>query len=112
MSLVPKRPIVTHSPLRLLPDVGRVIAMLFIPGEEMPGGGSRASSVIDRILAMDDSEVRTTLADVRRRFAHRHRQLDATWSRHFHVAAHRAGRGLGAEAASPFTARSFSQRPP
>jgi len=98
MSLVPERQIVTHSPLRLLPDVGRVIAMLFIPGEEMPGGGSRASSVIDRILAMDDSEVRTTLADVRRRFAHRHRQLDATWSRHFHVAAHRAGRGLGVSA--------------
>lgn len=92
------REIVTHGPLRLHPDVGRVIAMLFIPGEEMPGGGSRASSVIDRILAMDDAEVTTTLADVRRRFAHRHRRLDATWSHHFVLAAHRAGHGLGVSA--------------
>lgn len=93
-----RRQLVTHSPLRILPDVGRVIAMVFIPGEEMPGGGSRASSVIDRILAMDDAEVTSTLADVRRRFAHRHRHLEATWSRHFHLAAHRAGRGLGVSA--------------
>jgi len=94
----PERQLVTLGPLRLHPDVGRVIAMLFIPGEEMPGGGSRASSVIDRILAMDDAEVTRTLADVRRRFAHRHRHLDATWSRHFHLAVHRAGRGLGVSA--------------
>lgn len=98
MSDEPGRQIVTHSPLRLHPDVGRVIAMLFVPGEEMPEEGSRASSVIDRILAMDDAEVTSTLADVRRRFAHRHRQLDATWSRHFRLAAHRAGRGLGVSA--------------
>jgi len=49
-------------------------------------------------LAMDDAEVTNTLADVRRRFAHRHRHLDATWSRHFHLAVHRAGRGLGVSA--------------
>ena len=98
MSDGPGRPFVTHSSLRLHPDVGRVIAMQFIPGEEMPNGGSRAASVIDRILAMDDAEVTNTLADVRRRFAHRHRHLDATWSRHFHLAVHRAGRGLGVSA--------------
>jgi len=92
------RQLVTHSPLRLHPDVGRVIAMLFVPGEETPNGGSRAASVIDRILAMDDAEVADTLADVRWRFADRHRHLDATWSRHFHLAVHRAGHGLGVSA--------------
>jgi len=38
------------------------------------------------------------LAGVTRRYAHRHRHLEATWTRHFRVAAHRAGRGLGVSA--------------
>ena len=98
MSVAPQRPLVTESPLRLCPDVGRVIAMLFVPGEEMPTGGSRAASVIDRILTMDDAEVAAVLADLTRRFAPRHRGLDATWARHFHIAVHRAGHGLGVSA--------------
>jgi predicted GH43/DUF377 family glycosyl hydrolase len=80
---------VSRCQLRLCPDPGRVITVLFVPGEEMPGGDSRAVAVAERILAMDDAEVATTLADVRRRFAHRHRQLEATWSRNFRLAARR-----------------------
>jgi predicted GH43/DUF377 family glycosyl hydrolase len=85
--------IVSRSSLRLYPDPGRVITMLFVPGEEMPAGDSRAAAVVKRILAMDDADVTTTLADVRRRFVHRHRRLEATWSRHFHEAAFRLGEG-------------------
>jgi predicted GH43/DUF377 family glycosyl hydrolase len=81
--------IVSRSTLRLRPDAGRTISVLFVPGEEMYGGDSRAPSVVERILAMDDADVTATLADVRRRFTHRHRELEATWLDHFRVAAQR-----------------------
>ena len=67
--------------------------MLFVPGEEMPRGDSRAVSVTERILAMDDTDVTTTLADLRRRFGHRHRHLEDTWSSHFRLASRRLGDG-------------------
>jgi predicted GH43/DUF377 family glycosyl hydrolase len=77
--------------LRLRPDAGRVITVPFVPGEEMHGGDTRAKSVVERILGMDDAEVTATLAHVRRRFAHRHRDLEATWSEHSRLAAQRVG---------------------
>ena len=83
--------LVSRSALRLRPDPQRVITVLLVPGEEMPGGDSRAVSVSQRILAMDDGDVAGTLAEVKRRFAHRHRHLEATWSSHFHLAAQRLG---------------------
>jgi predicted GH43/DUF377 family glycosyl hydrolase len=82
---------VSRDALRLRPDPRRVIAVLVVPGEEMPRGDSRAVSVTERILAMGDTDVTTTLADVKRRFAHRHRDLEETWSRHFRLAARRLG---------------------
>jgi len=76
---------------RLRPDPRRVIAALLVPGEETPGGDSRAVSVGQRILAIGDADAAATLVEVRRRFAHRHRDLEAAWSRHFHLAAQRLG---------------------
>ena len=84
---------VTRSTLRLFPDHKRVMAVLFVPGEEMIRGDSRAVSVTERILAMDETDVTTTLADLRRRFGHRHRHLDDIWSSHFRLAARRLGDG-------------------
>ena len=89
----PPVPTVSRGTLRLLPDHRRVIAVLFVPGEEMPRGDSRAVSVTERILAMDDADVTTTLADLRRRFGHRHRHLEDTWSSHFRLASWRLGDG-------------------
>lgn len=83
---------VSRGTLRLRPDPRRVIAVLVIPGEEMPRGDSRAVAVTERILAMDDTDVESTLADVKRRFAHRHRDLEATLTRHFQLASRRLGR--------------------
>jgi predicted GH43/DUF377 family glycosyl hydrolase len=84
--------IVSRGTLRLRPDARRAITVLFVPGEEMYGGDSRAPSVVERILAMDDDDVTATLADVRGRFAHRHRDLEAIWSEHFRLATHRLAR--------------------
>jgi predicted GH43/DUF377 family glycosyl hydrolase len=89
------RQLVTRSALRIRPNPERVIARLFVPGEEMPKGDSRAAAVFERILAMDDADVTTTLAQAKERYAHRHRHLETTWSNHFHLAARRLGRSDG-----------------
>jgi len=73
---------------RLNPNPRRVITKLFVPGEEMPRSRSRASTVISRILALDEAEV-TALADaVIGDFRGRHRDLTRTFSEHFAVVAH------------------------
>jgi predicted GH43/DUF377 family glycosyl hydrolase len=82
---------VSRGTLRLFPDHRRVIAVLLVPGEEMPRGDSRAVSVTERILAMDDTDVTATLTDLRRRFGHRHRHLEDIWTSHFRLAARRLG---------------------
>ncbi len=86
-------PMVSRCTLRLFPDHSRVIAVLFVPGEEMIRGDSRAVSVTDRILALDDIDVRATLTDLRQRFGHRHRHLEDIWSSHFRLASRRLGDG-------------------
>jgi predicted GH43/DUF377 family glycosyl hydrolase len=79
---------VTREALRLRPDARRVVTVAFVPGEETSGGDSRAVSVTERILAMDEATVTATLAEVKRRFAHRHRDLEATWRNHFALVSH------------------------
>jgi predicted GH43/DUF377 family glycosyl hydrolase len=70
---------------RLNPDPRRVITKLFVPGEEMPSGRSRAAGVIARIMAMDEDEVVTLTNAVIANFRGRHRGLAATFSEHFAV---------------------------
>ncbi len=84
---------VTRQAVRLHPDARRVVTVPFVPGEEMPGGDSRAVAVTERILAMDQAAVTGTLAELKRRFAHRHRDLEATWKSHFALAAHHFEKG-------------------
>jgi len=79
---------VTREALRLRPNARRVVTVAFVPGEETSGGDSRAVSVTERILAMDEATVTATLAEVKRRFAHRHRDLEATWRNHFALVSH------------------------
>lgn len=83
--------LVRRSALRLTPDPARVVATLFMPGEELPEDYSRVSSVIDRVLGLSDPAVAATLADLAHRFAHRHRDLDAVFACHFDAVASRIG---------------------
>jgi predicted GH43/DUF377 family glycosyl hydrolase len=64
-----------------------VISRLFVPDEAVPGHQSRAQGIVERVLGLTDAEVSEALADLRRRFTHRHRKLDATFERHFDVVA-------------------------
>lgn len=72
-----------RRPPRLAPDSARVIARLFVPDEAVPGHHSRARGILDRVLELTDAEVDLALADLRRRFTSRHRDLDAVFERHF-----------------------------
>jgi predicted GH43/DUF377 family glycosyl hydrolase len=87
-----------RRPPRLSPDPSRVIARLFVPGEELPGHHSRARGVLERVLELSDAEVDEALADLRSRFTDRHRDVEATFERHFDLMAPRMVAG---EAVSP-----------
>ncbi len=65
------------------PDPSRAVTQLFVPGRELAGGHeSRASSVVQRILGLDDETVCRTLDDVMKRFEHRHHGLRDTFRQH------------------------------
>ena len=75
--------LVTRSPQRLEPDPSRVITRLFVPGQEgFEHQDSRAGAVLERILALDEEEVRTSLDDVLTRFDRRHRDLGSVFRSH------------------------------
>ncbi|MAT05338.1 MAG: hypothetical protein CL424_09895 [Acidimicrobiaceae bacterium] len=77
----------------LAPDARRVIAKPFLPRDEIyPDGSSRMEVVLQRILAMPESDVITSLAAAGDDFADRHRDLDATLERNFEIVAARFDR--------------------
>ncbi|HEY0216283.1 MAG TPA: glycoside hydrolase family 130 protein [Cellulomonas sp.] len=74
----------------LRPDPDRVLARLFLPGQEMAASGeSRSGAVLDRVLALDDAEVDRELRELTEAFAHRHHDLPAVWAAHFALVRHR-----------------------
>ncbi len=75
---------VTRTPVRLRPDARRVVIKPFMPGAHIPRNGSaRATQVIQRILALPESDVTSTLMGTRAQFAERHRDLDAALTRNY-----------------------------
>ena len=83
--------VVTRSDLWLRPDPGRVVTRLFVPGEELPSDASRASPLIERILAMSDEQMTVLLADVFSRFDSRHPDLRHDLAEHFGQVSDRLG---------------------
>ncbi|ORB66696.1 glycoside hydrolase family 130 protein [Mycolicibacterium tusciae] len=92
-----KAGLVTRSPLRLAADSSRVITRLFVPGQEgFEHEDSRAGAVLQRILALDENDVRVSLDDIVTRFGWRHRDLIGVFHAHARELADRldAGREL------------------
>jgi predicted GH43/DUF377 family glycosyl hydrolase len=82
--------LVTRNPERVTADPARVIAQLFVPGQEgFEVQESRTGVVLQRILALTDDDVRSALDDVIVRFDGRHRDLAGTFRRHAHELADR-----------------------
>lgn len=74
---------VTRGAQRLVADRSRVVTRLFVPGHEgFETQESRAGVVVKRILALDEDDVQASIADVTTRFAHRHRDIAATFGKH------------------------------
>lgn len=83
-------PWVQRASLTLRPDPSRVLARLFLPGQEFLGNGvSRADAVIARVLAMDDACTGQVLLETRSGFDSRHHDLTGTFREHFALVAHR-----------------------
>jgi len=73
----------TRTNVRIVPNPGRVITRLFIPGEELVGwSGSRALSVVDRFARVDEDQVVSMLGELRERFAGRHPDIEAVFAAH------------------------------
>ena len=71
-------------------DRSRVVATIFLPGQEMVASGrSRSPGVLDRVLALSDDEVEAELTQLAASFAGRHRRLEDSWDAHFLRMEHR-----------------------
>jgi predicted GH43/DUF377 family glycosyl hydrolase len=76
-------PFVVETGIELTPDRSRVITRFFVPGREDFGpGDSRATPVVERILALDEDSVEAAMVDIEARFAHRHIGLHDTFAKH------------------------------
>ena len=66
----------------LCPDPARVIARLFLPGEELHRGHSRASQVVGRVMSLAEDEVERLAAGLLRDFGGRHDNYKELLRRH------------------------------
>lgn len=82
--------LVTRSDVAMWADPSRVVARLFVPGQELLADReSRASGVLARILGMSDEDVSAAYRYVQDRYAGRHRDLAGLTHRHYQQVAHR-----------------------
>jgi predicted GH43/DUF377 family glycosyl hydrolase len=87
------RALATRAAVRITPDPSRVIAKLFVPGEEVPENESRTAAVVARVLNLDEEQVDATLADTFGSFEGRHRDLSGIFTSHFETISHRIPHG-------------------
>ncbi len=86
--------LVTRSGVALYADASRVLARLFVPGQELVvDTESRASGVLARILELPEDAVVAEAARVRDRYAGRHRDLPAALAANYRRIAHRVPDG-------------------
>ena len=81
---------------RLAPDVRRVIAKPYLPGEEIAGGlPSRSALLMERVLAIPESQVPSLVDEIVAGFSSRHGDFEALLERHFDQVAHHVGPNAG-----------------
>jgi predicted GH43/DUF377 family glycosyl hydrolase len=84
------RELLTRTEHRLKPDASRTLCRLFVPGQEtLIQGESRATPVIDRVLALDEPAVEQALAQTTALFSGHYRDLAQTLEQNFSRVAHR-----------------------
>jgi predicted GH43/DUF377 family glycosyl hydrolase len=80
---------ITRHNITMAPDGRRVVIKLFVPGEDAHAIHNRASSLIERILQLDEADINTLLDDVLNRFAGRHHDILGVFQHHYEVVQHR-----------------------
>ena len=82
--------LVTRTDVCMTMNSSRVLARLFVPGQELAHDTeSRASGVLHRILALREDVVVRTVRDLQARFNDRHRDLRGIWLGHYDRVSHR-----------------------
>jgi predicted GH43/DUF377 family glycosyl hydrolase len=74
--------LVHFAPAQLHPDPARVIARLFLPGEEHHVAHSRTAQIVDRVMALDEADVESLASTLLTDFAARHRNYEQLLARH------------------------------
>jgi predicted GH43/DUF377 family glycosyl hydrolase len=69
----------------LLPDPARIVARLFLPGEQLDGAHSRARQVVGRVMSLAEDEVERLAAGLLRDFGGRHHNYEELLQRHASV---------------------------
>jgi predicted GH43/DUF377 family glycosyl hydrolase len=85
-------PLATRHATTLIPDPRRLIAKLFVPGEDAAVVHTRAHGLVDRIAALDEKDVARIVRETLDRFGGRHADLEATWLHHYDLVHHRVDR--------------------
>ena len=85
---------ITRHDIVMQPDGRRVVIKLFVPGEDAQLVQNRASSLIERILQLEEAETARLLDEVLHRFAGRHHDLMAVFQHHYDLVQHRVPPGI------------------
>jgi predicted GH43/DUF377 family glycosyl hydrolase len=86
----PQPPLTLRTDVLLQADPRRVVARIFLPGQEMAAPGtSRAAAVVARCLSMSEPEVDSELVRVLAGHGPRHRRFTEVLDAHFAAVAHR-----------------------
>jgi len=93
-------PLATRQDTTLIPDPCRVIAKLFVPGEDSAVVRTRARDLIDRIAALDERETNRLLQETLDRFGARHRNLAEIFQHHYELVRHRVDQAQELSAAA------------
>ncbi len=84
------RAFIERTEHELRPDVERVVATIFLPGQEISlNGESRSAAVLTRVMLMSEDEVDLALKEVYREFGARHDDLDSAFVTHYEAVRHR-----------------------
>ncbi len=71
-----------RMPAELRPDPARVVARLFLPGEELFSRRSRVGSLLDRVMALPEAELEHQVALIVAEFSARHRHFTDLLTEH------------------------------
>ena len=74
--------IARRVPAELRPDPARVVARLFLPGEELHRARSRASQVVGRVMSLAEDEAERLAAGLVRDFGGRHHNYQELLRQH------------------------------